>query len=75
MSAAVALLNTDEVTVAQPLAASGGGVYGARAVFGQKGPRGVGTWHAQRVHASADEALLSVPPLQDAGPFFLKYSR
>ena len=66
------MLNTDEVTVAQPLTASGGGVYGARAVFGGgRGPRDPGTWHQQRVHASADEAMLSVPPLQDAGPFFL----
>ena len=66
------MLNTDEVTVAQPLTAGGGGVYGASAVFGGgRGPRDPGTWHQQRVHASADEALLSVPPLQNAGPFFL----
>ena len=71
MSAAVALLNTEEVTVAQPIAASGG-VYGAREIFGgRRRPREAGTWHAQRLHVSADDALLSVPPLQDAGPFFL----
>ncbi len=71
MSAAVALLNTEEVTVAQPIVASGG-VYGARDLFGgRRRPRDAGTWHAQRVHASTDETMLSVPPLQDAGPFFL----
>jgi len=69
----VALLNTDEVTVAEPLAASGGAVYGARPVFGgaSRVPRAAGTWHSQRVRASAEESMVAVPPLQEAGPFFL----
>ena len=69
----VALLNTDEVTVAESLAASGGAVYGARPVFGGAGrvPRAAGTWHSQRVRASAEESRVAVPPLQEAGPFFL----
>ena len=63
----VALLNTDEVTVAEPLAASGGAVYGARPVFGgaSRVPRAAGTWHSQRVRASAEESMVAVPPLQE----------